>query len=268
MNIPVAGEPNRIFARVNNWGMKDQSNVVVRYWWANPSLAITEANAHLIGMTTTSVPAGYSVVTECPTKWIPVIENQGHECVLAEAFAPYWDPLVAPLEPVSDRHACQKNLHVIEVPVAKSFQLTLEVANITGDSQRVVLTASTLPFRMVREALYAPDIGYRKPLIETAGSVALKTSLSESGEFLKVGSKTFAQRLLAEDQVGIRAHQGLEVSPGSPILTTTFKPWELRRLTIEGRPESDTPGQAFGFEFREQIGNVITGGYRLYVVTV
>src|SRR5262245_6260279 len=27
----------KIFARVNNWGIKDAAGVIVRYWWANPS---------------------------------------------------------------------------------------------------------------------------------------------------------------------------------------------------------------------------------------
>ena len=76
VNVPVAGEANKVFARVNNWGLKDATPVEVRFWWANPSLAITEAFAHPIGTATgVFVTAGASVIVECPDAWVPVIEN-------------------------------------------------------------------------------------------------------------------------------------------------------------------------------------------------
>ena len=76
INQPVAGEPNAMFCRVNNRGRMDAGWVRVRYWWANPSLAITEANAHLVGTADAYVPSGQSVIVECPTPWVPL--SVGH----------------------------------------------------------------------------------------------------------------------------------------------------------------------------------------------
>src|SRR3974390_1876487 len=56
-NQPVPGEPNTVFARVLNLGLEDATGVTVRFWWANPSIAISEATAHLIGLGSTNILA-------------------------------------------------------------------------------------------------------------------------------------------------------------------------------------------------------------------
>ncbi len=51
----------------------------------------------------------------CLVPWVPVYVNNGHECVLAEAFHPTADPL--PATPVfnvpTDRHVAQRNLDLV-----------------------------------------------------------------------------------------------------------------------------------------------------------
>ena len=69
VNQPVPGEANTVFARVTNLGLQDATGVVVRFWWANPALAITEANAHQINplhLPAVTVPSMSSVAVQCP----------------------------------------------------------------------------------------------------------------------------------------------------------------------------------------------------------
>jgi hypothetical protein len=123
VNQPVPGEANTVFARVANLGLQDATGVYVRFWWADPSLAITEANAHQINpqnLPAVSVPSLSSVVVQCPDPWIPIFENNGHECLFAEAYIPGFDELNAPLDPVDDRHVGQKNEQLILSPRAIS----------------------------------------------------------------------------------------------------------------------------------------------------
>ncbi|HWZ03882.1 MAG TPA: hypothetical protein VNX40_09765, partial [Mucilaginibacter sp.] len=109
INQPVPGENNTVFATINNYGLQDATGIMVKFWWADPSLAITEATAHLIGTGFVDVPSGWSVQLQCPTPWVPVVENGGHECLIAEAFIQVIDPLTAPMDPMDDRHVGQKN---------------------------------------------------------------------------------------------------------------------------------------------------------------
>lgn len=266
-NVPVAGEINRVFARVNNWGMQDAAGVLIRYWWANPSLAITEASAHLIGTAGAFVPSGYSVVVECPASWVPVIENQGHECVFAEAWIYYYDPIVAPLEPVNDRHVCQKNLHVLEVAPGQLFSLALEVANISPLAQQLVIQARALPFRQVHRALTSPELAYQERLVEPGTQVPIELDLAPTGAFLTTHTTTYARRLLAAAQLAA-AGDGQQCQPVNAVARgAAFQPWETRTLTLRGQvPRDARAGQAFAFEVSQRMGPVVTGGYTLYLV--
>jgi len=271
-NVPVAGEEVRIFARVSNGGLKDASGVVVRYWWANPSLAITEATAHLIGTATGVFVAGAdgvnwsSVVVECPERWPVVMENGGHECIFAEAWAPYWDPIVAPLEPVTDRHVCQKNLHVVEAAAGKTFSFAIQVANISEVRQRVEVRMRTLSFRQVRAALAAPDIGFPEPLVETGRGMSLRMELAAEGGVLPAPTATYPLRLLSGAALAERGATACEPM-GAVTQAALLRPWETRTLTLSGRvPDDARPRQAFGFDLHQRMGTVVTGGYTLYVV--
>lgn len=266
-NVPVAGEANTIFARVNNWGMKDAAGVVVRYWWANPSLAITETSAHLIGMETAFVPSGSSVVVPCSTPWVPVMENGGHECVFAEAWAPYYDPITAPLEPVTDRHVCQKNLHVVEAEPGTRIAFPVHMANISALAQRVTLQMRALSFREIEAALTAPDIGYREKLLESRQGLPMKMELSAEGEFLSSPTAVYPLRLLSATRTRA-AGRAMECQPlGLVTQTASLEAWESRTLTLHARiPPDARPNQAFAFDIQQRMGEVVTGGYTLYIV--
>lgn len=117
--MPFEGISAYIWARVHNRGSSPVSNATVRYWWADPSTAITRApgSAHPIGTSSANLAAGETKDVLCVTPWIPEIVNGGHECLIAEAFAPGVDPL-PPHVPsdgfhvTGDRHVAQRNISV------------------------------------------------------------------------------------------------------------------------------------------------------------
>ncbi len=266
-NVPVAGQANRICARVNNYGMRDASWVHLRYWWANPSMAITETDAHLIGTAEAFVPAGYSVVVPCPTPWTPIIENGGHECILAEAWVPQFDPLQAPLEPVTDRHVCQKNLNVIHAMVGTEFSFDLIIGNISPIFQSITVLMRILSFKEIQAHLTSADIGYNRRMVETSRKLPLTLDLQKDSTYAVVSSTTYARLLYAATEQTAE-HTKPACQPVDGVAEkVTLKPWECRTLTIRARIPSDAKhGQAYGFEFSQWMGPVVTGGYTLYVI--
>lgn len=270
MNQPVAGEANRMFARINNLGRMDAGWVHVRFWWANPSLAITEANANLVGTADVHVPSGQSRVVECPTPWVPVMENGGHECILAEAWAPELDPLIAPLDPVTDRHVGQKNLHVIQVANGKSFRFVLEAMNISPTMQEVMVHARALTVEEVVRELTSPDIGLsKKELICASRPAPIRMNMADQGIFPMSTQTTHARRVLARQQAGTHDNQQVCMPVGGVVIRETLEAGELRNVKISGKvPSSARPGETFGYQIIQRMGDMITGGYNLYVTVV
>jgi hypothetical protein len=146
MNQPKEGEPNQIFARVHNSGLMDALNVCVRFYWADPTAAITDANITPIGgdpaaATATGVfipkPNGpgqdSAVMVPCPVPWLPVAI--AHQCLLVKAWAPGIDPNVPPyepaLDPVYDRHSAQRNTNVVLLPPGSQMQMIVKIINIS-----------------------------------------------------------------------------------------------------------------------------------------
>lgn len=112
---PIVGQTNYLWARVTNNGISSVNNAVVRFYWANPSVGFDRNTANLVGTSNVNLLAGESADVLCLTPWIPEYVNNGHECVLAEAFHASLDPL--PVTPdfnvPTDRHVAQRNLSVV-----------------------------------------------------------------------------------------------------------------------------------------------------------
>lgn len=114
----LAGQPNTIYAHVWNFGKAAASEVVVEFYWVDPSLGINPGSVHLIAQTFVELGAKGSgrshAVVKCPEAWTPTFVNGGHECLLVRV----WDnPSDLPGEPKFDasinRHVGQRNIHVV-----------------------------------------------------------------------------------------------------------------------------------------------------------
>lgn len=117
VGIPVLNSPAYVWARVHNRGTTAVSNATVKYYWGDPSTTVTLATATLIGTSYVSLVPGETKDVLCLTPWIPSWVNNGHECLIAEAFAAA-DPLPqrGPTDTFGaphDRHVAQRNISVI-----------------------------------------------------------------------------------------------------------------------------------------------------------
>ena len=135
--LPV-GQPNTVYAHVWNLGRAPVTGAVVSFYWFNPSLAIDNSHAHLIGQTRVDLgprnsPHCHQLV-KCPKPWVPVMENGGHECLIVRIWGfgdtvpdTQWSPWL-------DRHVAQRNVAVVQTvqqmqAIVSRFALTAMAAN-------------------------------------------------------------------------------------------------------------------------------------------
>lgn len=268
INQPVPGEPSNVFARVSNFGQEDATGVLVKFWWADPSLAITEASAHLIGIGSVAVvPSLGTVTVPCPTPWTPVVENGGHECLLAEAEIPGLDPLSAPMDPVDDRHVGQKNEQLVLVPKGKPFSIQVRAANVIGLAQTLNFEVHAPPIRQIPPLLAARRIAVRAPLVPATTALTLSMKVADQPSFSTQPSPVFTRRLLS---MTVRQAAGTAERRTAPPLiaqSLSLQPWETRMVDISGQvPSGAQPGQTFVFRVTQRVGQMVTGGYTVYVV--
>ena len=287
INLPVQGEANQVFARVHNLGLMDAVNVNVRFHWADPSAAITDQSAHPIGGSLAAATQGgvfiqaaagpgldSSVVVACPSPWVPA--QATHECLLVKAWCPGLDPTGTPVEPVldpaSDRHSAQHNVTVEMVPPGGAFAIEVEVANIGGFPQALRLLVRALDLRQATARLRSLRIPLRHDPIEPARGLPLEVRLSEERGFVHRGQAALARRLAAEEGVAKGAWDARSAgAEGRTTLvdmtTEPFAPWERRRLALRVEvPGWARPGEVFGFEVTEYLGEMPTGGYVALIV--
>ncbi|MDQ1722224.1 MAG: hypothetical protein QOI26_1958 [Pseudonocardiales bacterium] len=113
---PTVGVPHTVFVHVWNLGRLTALGARVRLWWANPSFSFS-ANSpeppHFIGGVTVNLgdrsSADCHALVRIPELWTPVVENGGHECLLAVATH-VMDPGGADFVASTDRHVGQRNI--------------------------------------------------------------------------------------------------------------------------------------------------------------
>lgn len=113
---PVAGQPAFVWGRVRNAGEQAVSGATVNFYWSNPAAGVLRSNSTPIGSSFVDLVPGESKEVLCVIPWIPVIVNDGHECLVAEVIHSA-DPLPVPLpdafNPPAYRQVAQKNLTVL-----------------------------------------------------------------------------------------------------------------------------------------------------------
>ena len=130
-DIATPGVVNKVKVHVWNLGLADCWSAHVDLYWCNPSVGINPSVANAIGSRVVTLASGqHSVVS---FDWTPVLVNSGHECLVAQVYDPVADPIVAPFNPVQDRHIGQRNVSVIQVAAN-------EVVNFEMFSQNLGLT--------------------------------------------------------------------------------------------------------------------------------
>jgi hypothetical protein len=121
--VAQAGADNTLYAHVWNLGQAPATDVLVEFYWFNPSLGFSGDQAHLIGVTWTDLAArgntGSHKLVKCPVSWTAQYVNGGHECLVVRASQAATDPLAAPAWDASrNRHIGQRNIHVMSAAEA------------------------------------------------------------------------------------------------------------------------------------------------------
>ncbi|HEX4880232.1 MAG TPA: hypothetical protein VFV39_10340 [Limnobacter sp.] len=141
---PVAGQPAYLWARVANSGSSPANGVRIDFYWANPALQVTRSNATLVGSAFADVPAGGQQDALCLIPWVPVIVNDGHECLVAVANHPAHalpNPLPDAFDPPIHPQVAQKNLTVLHATAMRAFMLALTVSALPRLDKVVTVSA-------------------------------------------------------------------------------------------------------------------------------
>jgi hypothetical protein len=114
----LAGKPTTLYAHVWNFGLAAAPNVVVEFYWCDPTLGIGPSGANLIAQTMTTLGARGSghahAVVKCPVAWTPTFVNGGHECLVVRVWEETSDGLGSPpWDAALNRHVAQRNIHVV-----------------------------------------------------------------------------------------------------------------------------------------------------------
>lgn len=169
--MPIVGESCYMWARVRNNGSTPVTNATVRFYWANPSVGFDRTTANAIGNANVSLAAGEARDVLCLTPWLPVYVNQGHECVLAEAFHTTADPL--PTSPAfnvpTDRHVAQRNLQVVMAMKSMLFTANFSVCNTVRTDRAFTIQAK--PGRLEELRPLLKHVGKEKLSLSAKGTV-------------------------------------------------------------------------------------------------
>lgn len=115
---PVAGQPAFVWGRVHNEGEQAISGATVNFYWSNPATGVLRSNSTPIGSAFVDLGAGETKEVLCVIPWLPIVVNNGHECLVAEIVHgadPLPSPLPDPFDPPAYRQVAQKNLSVLAI---------------------------------------------------------------------------------------------------------------------------------------------------------
>jgi hypothetical protein len=218
----LAGKPNTLYAHVWNFGLSSAPNVVVEFYWCDPSLGIGPGGVHLIGATALSLGDRSSgrnhTIVKCPVAWIPTFVNGGHECLLVRVWDESSDGLGDPPWDASlNRHVAQRNIHVVAagdqphalllhpgpvllpVPVAP---VTLRVGPLYGEPAEVTVSR-TAPNAMPWLQLRTGVRGQFPTAATATGQVQLTPPTTVGGGPAGVGNATTHQVEGDDQQVAL-----------------------------------------------------------------
>lgn len=160
----VAGRANTVYAHVWNLGFAPLAGISVEFYWFDPSIAITGANANLIGIARCELAArgmnGSHLLVKCPKAWVPVMVNGGHECLMVR-LSGIGDPIGNnPWAPWLNRHICQRNIAVVQqgAPLIKLLE-RLDLSVIAG--ARLELAQISPREAEMARAVAAPNLRLR-----------------------------------------------------------------------------------------------------------
>jgi len=255
--IALAGKPNTIYAHIWNFGNCAAAEVIVEFYWCDPSLGINPASTHLIAQKTATLGAKGSgrahALVKCPEAWTPTFVNGGHECLLVRI----WDNTSDfPGEPKFDasinRHIAQRNIHVVTsassaMPMMRSLATT------------PVPTAGASPLLLKVGPLYDAPAQVNVERIEPNNMSWLQLHTGERGKFPASAPPTGVPMLSRP------ISSGGGFSP-SGLATQQHVTGDDQQVAFTTSDEFPGVGQAHVYRVSASQGGVIFGGYTVVVL--
>jgi len=249
----LAEAPNTLYAHVWNFGLAQAANVVVEWYWCDPSLGIGPSGAHLIGQTMLSLGARGSgqshAVVKCPESWTPTFVNGGHECLVVRIWDETSDGLGGPpWDAALNRHVAQRNIHVIAAgePHALALggplllppptPLTIKIGPLYGEPAEVTVER-TAPHEMPWLQLHTGVRGQFPSPAAATGDVLLSAPRAIGGG-TAFGAAAGSQHVVGDDQ----------------------------QLTLDSTDAPPAPGQAHVYRVTATQQGQVFGGYTVVLL--
>jgi hypothetical protein len=270
----IAGKPTTITARVFNSGLADALDVLVEFFWFNPSLGFTAGTANPIGSRIVTVPDHQHVPVTCPVPWVPFIVNGGHECLVVQCSTPEEgsNGLRFPFDAASDRHVGQRNLHV--APATEAVSLHLQAGNQfragTGFALLLTSTIVTGNLTALRQlgvqaaiALVAGALpGTRTNLLQATDATGTDYGIRVTG----VTSTGTVQNPYPQDlSAFLAARSGAGVASGRTLTQLELSPGDTAAIDLSGPPTGAGTGRFLVHRFSQAVQGVPVGGYTVVV---
>jgi hypothetical protein len=284
---PTPGIPHSVFVHVWNLGRLPALGVTVRAWWANPSFSFDASSPeppHYIGGT--RVNLGDRTSADCHQLvrieglWTPVVENGGHECLLAVAthvMDPYGGGFVAS----TDRHVGQRNVTLASPQLDLTPLLNRLGAALTVGSDLLLLHggAHVAPILLAHKVVAGRDVvlprvrdvvtpipghtnvGHLGTVTRTLGGHAVIPGLASVHALRTPASlTTFDRSVLLGGRVSV---QPRTISPALAVVQA-LKVHDLTAGSI-ARAVSTSSGDGNLLRFQEVRDGVVVGGYSVIV---
>ena len=254
----LAGQPNTLYAHVWNFGHAAANEVIVEFYWMDPSLGVSEI--HLIAQTFMTLGAKGSgrshAVVKCPEPWTPTFVNGGHECLLVRV----WDnPSDLPGEPKFDasanRHVAQRNIHVV-APGAAHFLKTVMPGIFAPAAAAAALTQ---PLTLKVGPLYGSPAEVSVERIAPAAMPWLQLHSGKRGVFPAMAPPTGAPTLSAPTTTG----GGYPTVPDAPSQTVHGDGQNVALSTSDDAPQ---PGEAHVYRVSATQNGTVFGGYTVVIL--
>jgi hypothetical protein len=269
--VAQANVPNTLYAHIWNLGKAPAYRVRVEFYWFNPSLGISRADANFVGAAWVDLgnrftlypkwvevkesygqwlSQGCHAIVRCPESWVPTFENNGHECLVVRVFEPLLDSLNPnQFSAGSDRHVGQRNIAVVQAASPASVDLGLSLGYPDAPSDAEVDVTLDAPTNMEWLQLFA---GNRNPGFGTPSAPVSAGFFPPNPEGTRVPSLTqlppdLRAQLLKPRE---RFHRGccpLKISFYASA--TNLKPREAQVLRI-----------------RQRLGSEVVGGYSVVLI--
>jgi hypothetical protein len=252
----IAGEPNTLYAHVWNFGKAAANEVMVEFYWCDPSLGITAGSVHLIAQKVISLGHKGSgkchELVKCPEPWTPTFLNGGHECLLVRV----WDnPSDFPGEPAFDascnRHVAQRNIHVQAPGVGPMFLRPMGAP--------LIKPAFDAPLMIKVGALFGAPAQVRVDRVAPNTMPWLQLRTGTRGVFPAAAPPTGAPALSSPTAGGA----GFPTGGGAQTQNVTGDDQMVGFSTSDHAPG---PGQAHVYRVSAHQNGTVFGGYTVVVL--